>query len=455
MSDQSSAQQPSFLSDVFKLPLPDLPEMRSAKTSSSTKGPTDAQRTMLERKQLRWVIYDEDLAERVAQKADAIAAKVEIDERDDTLRTSWRGRVYPPHTSTLLTRMVNSEEDAREWIHQVLVHPALACVRATRGNGIGGIVGEQLYIASSPAEEAKAIADGLFYTDRFSKKRFDKIQKNPYIADGALSNAGKRAARFLWPGPDAERIHHDTKLLVQVWTEMLDNNVQHAVLTSYETTLFFYRPLEDLNTLFMSKSYRIEAGMQNDPTLRAIYAWMLSALGSLDVELPRVDADWKTRLTTYLKEHPEEDTVRHGVDVGSVESVGEGLRTAQARHETGTGRDTRSITSYRDRLQMYADPPVPHGAAPGEDEAPSERSSTTGRTTPHPPPPSPDTTPKASRVLPRSAPSAHEPPRSMVPPDDRQEGSSRSGRHHAAQRGTRGSGASRGRQGGRKGGDVL
>lgn len=223
----------------------------------------------------------------------------------------------------------------------------------------------------------------------------------------------------------------------------------------------------------MSKSYQIELGKKHDLTLRAIYAWMLSALGSLDVELPRIDADWKARLTTYINKHPDDDTTRHGLDFSSVESAGRSLRSAQARHESGTGRHTREITSYVDRVQMYADAPVPEGAEQGADDAaagPSSSttaaqgaddaaagpsSSTTGRITPLPRPPSPDATPRTSRVLPRSAPSTQAPPRFMVPPDDRQEGSSRGRRQQRAQRGTRGGGASRGGRGGRKGGDAL
>lgn len=456
------------LSDVFNLQLPDCPAMRSATTSSTTRRPTKTERTQSSNKQLQWVVYDEDMADRVVGEALKIAEKVNIDEQDEKLRTKWRGRVYPEHTATLLPDVINSEQDAREWIHQVLVQPALGCLRATHHGDISGIDLKELIVASSPAEKHKVIADGLFYTNRVADKRVLCLEyktSNSLLPDQFLFRQadlhyserrqgirGKQALRFFWPGRKASRLAHDTKILVQVWSEMMDNDVRHCILSSYQTTFFLYRPADMSNTLFVSKNYQVEAG-QRPGVMGLIYSWMLSSLGEIDIKLPPVDSDWMQALGDYYEKEARAATT--GLDRRTAVIVAERLRTAGERRQTGIERQTGSAdVGYLPGplAQVHSEEEAQSPQRPRQEAPPGRGPDTrpTGRVTPPPHPRSPDATPKASRIMPASAHGARQPPPPMEPSDaeDRQEGASRGVQRQRGKRGSSSGATSRGRKSG-------
>ncbi|KZT27972.1 hypothetical protein NEOLEDRAFT_1129867 [Neolentinus lepideus HHB14362 ss-1] len=426
--------------DTLGRSLPGLPRMRTENVAASSRGPSNDDFLRPVKRRLAWLVYDEGLVDRLVPLAVDQIQRAHLNPLDELAYSGWPGNVHPKQTHTYLTPVINSEHDSREWIQRVIVLPAVACIRAVYGSASQGP-----YVASSPSAKHRAISDGLLYKNDSEEncvlsleyKTHNALRANTlqalYVREPHLEDQGGngvRAIRFVWPEEHSDRIEKSTKVLVQVWGEMVDHDVKHAVLSSLQLTIFFYRTGKDDGTLYYSRMYNYLF----DRALLVTYTWMVQALGHLRVQpdLPDVDPHWKELLGQPLAS----EQGFCGVDIESVNSLGREIQTARRALAQGA-RPTRAARRLARYLGQVAalegvqdqafqsvvisprssagDAAVPGTVESEEDTDVHEdgRSTPQGRRSSQ----SPATTPKASRVAQRQTPS--------FPPEVQGEGISR------------------------------
>ncbi|KZT18902.1 hypothetical protein NEOLEDRAFT_1142767 [Neolentinus lepideus HHB14362 ss-1] len=127
-------------------------------------------------------------------------------------------------------------------------------------------------------------------------------------------------------------MYKETKLLVQVWGQMLDYDVKYAVLTSYACTIFIYRD-PSTNTLYLSRKYK----PTSIGTRKAVTAWFAQALGLIRedlFQLPALDEHWKSEMEKHFPPMVDpEGTAMGGLDFTMVEKLKEIIRLASSRLE--------------------------------------------------------------------------------------------------------------------------
>ncbi|KNZ72066.1 hypothetical protein J132_04347 [Termitomyces sp. J132] len=87
------------------------------------------------------------------------------------------------------------------------------------------------------------------------------------------------------------------KVLRQIWGQMIEENVEYAVLTSATSSYYFFRRRDGSGDLFISPPYRTADNV-------ALYAWLSAALGVNGVDTdkintPPVDKVWWNSLPTF------------------------------------------------------------------------------------------------------------------------------------------------------------
>ncbi|KAH9918150.1 uncharacterized protein B0H18DRAFT_1032226 [Fomitopsis serialis] len=118
-----------------------------------------------------------------------------------------------------------------------------------------------------------------------------------YIPTNVKIDYGQ-AMRFLWPTPDEstaaligdeKEADPQTRILIQVWTQMVVEECHLAVLSSEDITIFFARGKgENQDTLYLSPPYT-----KDRCPLYAVYCWFAVAYGLADLKLPDPVVKWK------------------------------------------------------------------------------------------------------------------------------------------------------------------
>lgn len=269
------------------------------------------------------LIYHAQLVKALFPQAKECVDRLKMDGKDWE-HSYWLAHVNPLCTRHSLPPIINSEEDARDWINRVLLLPAISIVCACRQQGIGFAPAPNCssYIAS--AVGGNTIPDAVVI-DRVRSKRISRLcikmkTKNAMTAKTFsklqnLDTSEGLVILFSWPTSDRRNkkqakiivqvnrplnqpltcTHHN---LVQIYSQMHTHKISFRTLSSYESTIFLY--LTKDKYLYMSKQY----GLNNSP-LVATVAWMLLALGKIGIEhlaLPSLD---KRHLDQFPKTGPK------------------------------------------------------------------------------------------------------------------------------------------------------
>ncbi|GBE88102.1 hypothetical protein SCP_1203310 [Sparassis crispa] len=148
------------------------------------------------------------------------------------------------------------------------------------------------YVASSPGRKNKPIPDGLLVRIQgpsrkkitvltFEYKSPNAMPEDMFVdfQDIGIRSSGSNyapALRFWWPTA-ASTNDKATKILTQVWCQLVKHNVHYVILSSYQATIFFYRDPDFPGRLHFSPTYKVKSPQ----SLILSFAWMASALGLL------------------------------------------------------------------------------------------------------------------------------------------------------------------------------
>ncbi|KAF4603231.1 hypothetical protein EYR38_003642 [Pleurotus pulmonarius] len=112
---------------------------------------------------------------------------------------------------------------------------------------------------------------------------FDAMDK--LLACAQNSPVSGAAAKFHWPDREDTEFDKATLVLLQVWGQMRNWNVQYGILSSYEHTYFLFKPQAVSDTLYITNGFKPD----NSDLLPATVSFLALALGHYslsDVELP-------------------------------------------------------------------------------------------------------------------------------------------------------------------------
>ncbi|KAF8058187.1 hypothetical protein FPV67DRAFT_1455374 [Lyophyllum atratum] len=276
---------------------PYLPVPLSASTASSTRPPSPAEIEYWQHGRLAGVVFQHDLAEQLVEKALTIVrdATPKVDPAN-TEHAQWLARINPANTCSLMSPVINSEMDTRDWVMAGLFHPALAVLRLCCGKGLRITHDPRTdmpYLASSPVVKGMPIPDQKLFEKIPERREFEQaktVQTFELKTENTLDirkfsqllthryRPGKDKSRsplaipFVWPEDESTTTDKLTRVIIQVYVQMFRNGVRQGILTSFNSTIFLYLNLET-RILHMSDVYNF----QQDHTLAAVFAWFLSS----------------------------------------------------------------------------------------------------------------------------------------------------------------------------------
>ncbi|KAJ3559749.1 hypothetical protein NM688_g150 [Phlebia brevispora] len=250
-------------------------------------------------------------------------SKIWLDWTDEVHR-DFVGSVSPWHTTSNLPPSINSEKDVEDWGTYATLAPAARlldsiihnAVRPRPSNTAQVLPVHKPNVTSSDGEDG-VIPDSIVIDEKGdimavvefkSESVFDLVGTGGLPIFDLIAGYHKingverrgRAMKFLWPKVTATKVKGDktkfsvdeepdiqTKLLIQVWTQMVIKKVDYAKLSSFNTSIFFYRKDQ---RLYMSQAYD-----SSDQLILATLSWMMLAFGLAkpeDMHLPEVDNTW-------------------------------------------------------------------------------------------------------------------------------------------------------------------
>lgn len=329
-------QQPGVtIRDCLQAPLAGNPApMLNHHVSNSTKDPTDTEKKALPQSQLQWVAPFLELIPLALKKLEAIpefqalANRVlfSTDEEDVTLLHS----LHPRYTGVGLPPRIHSEQDTTSHVNAKLAWPAAV------GTGLLQLAlgdtpaGSEVYVSSCSGKKGPGVPDAILYDRLLSLIRVVLEWKTANALPQTLledlwdilvrtgASVANVPIHFVWEDkrafdkhlPSLGKILTQVRLseyryltigslmhrLEQVWWQMHTHNVNVAVLSSFDNTLFFYR-LPGSDTLHFSRVLRY-----NQTTVlhfMAIFALGLGLTTFDEAELPAMNTD----NFNYLKEY--------------------------------------------------------------------------------------------------------------------------------------------------------
>ncbi|KAH8111273.1 hypothetical protein DFH11DRAFT_1546671 [Phellopilus nigrolimitatus] len=279
---------------------PIVPPMRNTGTAAGTKAVSKKELSTVKKHRLHGIAYIPNLVEKdIMGHAQQIAKKKKLDTGDDSTKM-WLAHVDPKYTTahTFLPPVINSEQDSRDWFNTVLARPALSALHYCKDKNTVSTGKDPLaitpYLASSSGEKG-VIPDGILVKGEwtvFKKKgktmltiemktpnalgnTFDKLLRKRYKSGKAV------VVPFVWPKKEDSTVDAVTRILTQVWAQLMANNADCAMLSTYDQTIHVYRNSKDRdNILYMSRAIALDKN-----SLRRTFAWMTLAFG--DTELPK------------------------------------------------------------------------------------------------------------------------------------------------------------------------
>jgi hypothetical protein len=280
----------STLLERLRVPLPNCPPMLSSAIAASTRGATVAE--LVISTPLESVIVDRYWVHDMIPYYEQMINNVRFNPTNDAAHDAWFNRIDPAHTLENLTPVIVNEMDSSQWFMNVICSPALAVVRAIISRTPE--TNNHYFICSAPANAP--IPDRLFYSSiayqpngsaelpptlKATLELKTPNSLKPDVFDflrGDEQMKSKKGSRYLrsikfwWPwragtgrpaqrlivqvhpiSPTSESVSYLS--VSQVWAQMVSKNVNYALLSSYDSTIFFHRRPNE-RTLAMSKVYR-------------------------------------------------------------------------------------------------------------------------------------------------------------------------------------------------------
>ncbi|TDL16459.1 hypothetical protein BD410DRAFT_844355 [Rickenella mellea] len=270
------AGAPLSLRVILRTAPPQCRPVYDAKALQGTRAPTLLEVQQDER--LQKIVVAKTLVQQLLPAADKLIDGLGIDPTNVDEHV-WLTSVHPSYTSRDLPLVIRTEHDVEDWAIPVLIRSALAIIKAiTRSKSASATqpdssspfqhVTEGKYPNITSAGGKRSIPDGIVLVKEDGAKVTVEIKSPPVMnSQNATSKYPPpfsqplmswpnmpigRAMKFIWPGSlvDLNGLNKQTKIIMQVWSQMVAWKVKYAILTSYSTTIFFVKKGKD--TLFMS-----------------------------------------------------------------------------------------------------------------------------------------------------------------------------------------------------------
>ncbi|RDB17135.1 hypothetical protein Hypma_001882 [Hypsizygus marmoreus] len=295
---------PISVLDIIRRIAPILPSQVpgvSGNLSTGTRGPTKTDTRLAIGLQLKYVVFDYQCFDDLIAMA---KEKLELDglplDPTSIPHQRWMCKVDYAETTMFLPQEVHSENDIVSWSFSSVVRPALVVAAHLLDKSLAPSF-TATYPNLTSSNGPKHIPDGIIWDEERLAVLTIEL-KTPAALEEAFSDTEilpawinmprGRAMRFTWP--ESINMHDkDCRILVQIWQQMREYNVDCAILSSFEATYLFFKQGDD--TLFMSKKYeRIHS------PLLVTFAHIALSLGLIEKQkfiekLPEVSKNWGSR----------------------------------------------------------------------------------------------------------------------------------------------------------------
>ncbi|KAJ3543255.1 hypothetical protein NM688_g5879 [Phlebia brevispora] len=295
---------------------------------SGTKTPTQTEIDLNIAERLESVVYAEEMLTPLLEQTSYSLSRRRFDWEQKWQEThAFINAIHPFHTVVGMPPVIHSEKDQEDWFLGMLLRPALLARLEYKGLDIPRWNGQHTtpnacgpYVSSSAGTQGvipdALIMDGVdvlgvaeVKTDRVllltteNIGLFHSLQRHHVVVEKD-KNSGEpvnhplpgRAIRFVWPTRLNLIEDKQSKILIQVWSQMVTKDCDYAILSSYTHTIFFYK-LE--KTLYMSRVFTADS-----MTRLAMFCWVSLMFGDLDaddLDLPECDTSWWRNLPDYAK----------------------------------------------------------------------------------------------------------------------------------------------------------
>ncbi|KAL0955632.1 hypothetical protein HGRIS_001865 [Hohenbuehelia grisea] len=289
--------QKVLLYDVLTQGLPKVPPAvsfaKSGKPSTDTRDPCDADWELGPADQLVHLVPYPPMMDVILPKIKALLKEYSFDAQN-----LWLNRLTPESRLFHHPAQICSEHDTTDLVLGGLWRPSVAIVQYCKY----GSIEPQLFPNVSSIGGTAPVPDLMLFNTPTDRERYVRAATgeikthsvlNVSIQEelAAITESWKgmplgRSLRFFWPIKGETNLPKLTKVIVQVWSQMVHHKVNYAMLSSYQCTYFFARRPEDQNTLFISRAY------SEQEAAAATLAFTAVALGELvkkeDFKLPPV-----------------------------------------------------------------------------------------------------------------------------------------------------------------------
>ncbi|EED80238.1 predicted protein [Postia placenta Mad-698-R] len=366
----------------------EFPRSWSDKAMSSTKELNKTEKNLSEEQQLRKLVYLPDLVDSILPLAVDFLKNYEMHLQSGKDFYNFL-RVHVAVKRKELAKLIWSEKEIEKYADNLLLDRALAALRAILaqmtqkdwyhydekdleanfGNSrpslpgasysdifqriigdpdfpylsssVGKVLPDRVLISGHTSQDGllkptialtiEVKAPAAMKDDKRHKHIFSEIQDLP----SGLVPRGT-ATEFIYP-EDPDTTDGQTRILVQVWTQMINKDSRLGILSSVEDTFFLAR---DKDTLYLSQSYELDKA----PQLR-VFAWFAVAVGLIEFDelrLPSPRTDW-------WKADPQ-----HAVDVAGVNRRHRTAHQADYYRIEPSSAATKGMTNLRIYIAVAA-----------------------------------------------------------------------------------------------------
>ncbi|KAL6307971.1 hypothetical protein BKA93DRAFT_822939 [Sparassis latifolia] len=223
----------------------------------------------------------------ISQHAEELLATLPAINPRDHVHQRWLTLVHPALTCRSLPPEVRSEHDTEDWLFSVLIRPAIEVIKAIQAKDAhyDHAYYEYPNVVSGEAAGVKSIPDGVFIAgDQKTvtatlEAKTHKILAAPSPTGTStfynicVNNVPRRVVYFHWPAEtsDCSGLSIESQILIQVWQQMQEKQVDLGILSSMQSTFFLVKQNQRLH---FSRAYRI----QHKP-LFAVFAFLAVAFG--------------------------------------------------------------------------------------------------------------------------------------------------------------------------------
>ncbi|KAG9226683.1 hypothetical protein CCMSSC00406_0006092 [Pleurotus cornucopiae] len=291
----------SIVYKALLLELPQVPKSFSfaQKSSTNSRAPVEEELTLDHKEQLEKVVPCWGIMSKLIVK----------------LREALKSRHQPLESDPFMYRLtidsrcahlpsrICGEHDTEDWVHSAILRPAIAVLQYLLNNNTStrkfpniSSVGGPAPIPDGVMFKISTSRDNALITIEFKTHNVlgdDWLQQIDQVINGSKTSVKGSAIKFVWPG-SAKKLGKPTKVLVQLWGQMLSWKVEYMILSSYRHTYFFFKPKDRSNTLYITNDFR----PGDVDLLPATVSFMALALGLYsiqDLDLPPADTNhWAT-----------------------------------------------------------------------------------------------------------------------------------------------------------------